>query len=365
MVNTKNMKTIKKLQTRKIESKRKPFAVLFLFSVLLLLQTNAIGQEQACIECHKDMVEKKFIHGPVDVDCTFCHESNGEQHPNDNVKGFTIAEEGPDLCYSCHTEHHTANTTNTYGHSAVIDGDCLDCHEVHSSDEPKFISMNVPDLCNMCHYEVEETVLGLAVVHGPLKEKNSCVSCHATHSSAEYKLLKSSEKTLCLKCHNKTITTDNRIIKDISKKISEGTVVHAPLEDGCVTCHSPHASANSKLLTMSYPGGNYAVGVSENYELCFTCHDAESLTEATTTYVTNFRNGELNLHYLHVNKEKGRTCNNCHSVHGSLRKHLIAETVKFGRWDMPLNYVPTENGGSCSTGCHRDWKYDRTQAVVK
>jgi len=355
------MKAIKKLQSRGFESNYSSLAVFVLFTALLLIQTNSFGQEETCIDCHSDVVEKKFIHGPVDADCTFCHESNGGEHPGD-VKGFTIAQEGSELCYSCHTEHETANTTNKYGHSAVIDGTCLDCHEVHSSDEPKFISSKLPDLCNMCHYEVEEAVNGLAVVHSPMKDKGSCINCHSPHSSPESTLLVKNEKALCLSCHDKTIASGDRQIANISKTIYEGKVQHAPLEDGCVICHNPHASANAKLLTMSYPSGNYASGTTENYELCFTCHDSESLTQETTKYATNFRNGEKNLHFLHVNKEKGRTCNNCHSVHGSLREHLIAETVKFGKWDMPLNYIATENGGSCATGCHKDWEYDRTKA---
>lgn len=356
------MKTIKKLKTVSLKFNYSSSVLVILFISLLLLQTNAIAQEETCLDCHKDVVANKFIHGPVDVDCSFCHESNGEKHPQHNVKGFTIAFEGPELCYTCHTEHHDANTTNKYPHLAVTEGACLDCHEVHSSNEPKFISTKLPDLCNMCHYEVEEAVAGLATVHQPMKEENSCVLCHSAHSSNEYRILLASEKTLCLSCHDKEIKANGKEITNISKTINEAKLLHMPLEDGCIQCHSPHASANAKLLTMAYPGGNYATGDEENYELCFMCHDVESLTEETTTYATNFRNGDKNLHYLHVNKQKGRTCNNCHSVHGSAKAHLIAETVKFGRWDMPLNYVTTENGGSCSTGCHRDWKYDRTMS---
>lgn len=339
------MKTFKKLKSKNIFLIKIHKLIRMSVIGFVLLQLNLFAQDQNCLDCHETMVEKKFIHGPVDADCTFCHEPNGEEHPNDSKKGFTIAYTGSELCYSCHTEHHDANTTNKTVHAVIADGACLDCHEVHSSDQAKLINTKLPDLCNMCHYEIEEAVTGKAVVHMPLQDDDGCVLCHSAHSSKEANLLLYSEKELCLNCHS----------------LEDAKVQHAPLEDGCVTCHDPHASAIGSLLKMNYPSGNYANGKEENYELCYTCHDVEALTLASTSSSTNFRNGKKNLHYLHVNKDKGRTCTNCHNVHGSQRLHLIAETVKFGRWDMPLNYIPTENGGSCSTGCHRDWKYDRTK----
>ncbi|HAG15549.1 MAG TPA: hypothetical protein DCG69_03360 [Bacteroidales bacterium] len=355
------MKAFRKLQSKPLSSRRIIFAVLMPVFALVFFNTVALGQEPSCRDCHKSIVGKSFIHGPVDSDCLFCHESNGEQHPKPKVKGFTIAQKGADLCYSCHTEEHSANTKNKFVHVALSEGTCLDCHEVHSSDEAKFISTKLPELCNTCHYETEQAIAKSAVVHLPIKDKGSCANCHSAHSSNESRLLKSNEKTLCLSCHNKEIKSAKREIANISKIVEQAKTQHAPLNDGCSICHNPHASNFSSLLTMSYPAGNYAPGKESNYDLCFGCHDVEALTQEKTKFATRFRNGEKNLHFLHVNKEKGRSCRNCHSVHGSAKEHLIAETVVFGKWTMPLNYVPTENGGSCSTGCHKDWKYDRTK----
>lgn len=336
--------------------KNKPTQKVYILFLILgicftWIPISANCQEKTCVDCHKALVSRKFIHGPVDADCTFCHESTGVAHPNKGVKGFSIIFKGSELCYNCHTEHHEANTSNRYVHAALADGSCTDCHEIHSSNDPKFLSTSVPELCTTCHYDLEESMANLPVVHLPLKEGKSCVACHSAHSSPESKLLISSERSLCISCHLETI--------------SKGKMQHAPVDDGCIQCHVPHTSENLNLLFLPYPSGNYASGDADNYGLCFTCHDSEALTQQTTQYATNFRNGDLNLHYLHVNREKGRTCYNCHNVHGSLRSHLIAETVKFGRWDMPLNYSTTPNGGSCSTGCHKNWKYDRLTAIPR
>ena len=42
--------------------------------------------------------------------------------------------------------------------------------------------------------------------------------------------------------------------------------------------------------------------------------------------LTGFRDGDVNLHYLHVNREeKGRTCRTCHEMHGSdLPNHMAS-----------------------------------------
>ena len=41
------------------------------------------------------------------------------------------------------------------------------------------------------------------------------------------------------------------------------------------------------------------------------------MTEERSKTVTDFRYGNVNLHKLHVNREKGRTCRACHNIHAS------------------------------------------------
>ena len=89
-------------------------------------------------------------------------------------------------------------------------------------------------------------------------------------------------------------------------------------------------------------------------------HDIHAdLMNLEKTDFTMFRNGERNLHFVHVNKEKGRNCSLCHDVHAAKNAQLIDTTVKFGRWDMPLNYIATDDGGTCATGCHKELSYSR------
>ena len=68
-------------------------------------------------------------------------------------------------------------------------------------------------------------------------------------------------------------------------------------------------------LRRPFPERFYASFDIASYGLCFECHEEALVTEERTTELTNFRNGDLNLHFRHVNQEKGRTCRACHDVH--------------------------------------------------
>ncbi len=85
-----------------------------------------------------------------------------------------------------------------------------------------------------------------------------------------------------------------------------------------------------------------------------------------TESATDFRNGDTNLHFLHVNKEKGRTCRACHDTHGSNRPKHVTEGVPFGSWEIPINFQETPKGGSCAPGCHaeRDYYNDGSPPAV-
>ncbi len=139
------------------------------------------------------------------------------------------------------------------------------------------------------------------------------------------------------------------------------TVLHGPIKDGtCTACHDPHGAKFANLLAKEFPADAYAPYTDTEYELCFSCHKRDLLQYPDTSFATGFRDGERNLHYLHVNnKAKGRSCRLCHNMHGSANPKLIADAVPFGKWSLPLKFVKTETGGGCSPGCHKPQYYDR------
>ena len=200
-----------------------------------------------------------------------------------------------------------------------------------------------------CHADLAEP----EVVHAPVKN-NECSECHEQEDETNHEFSMIAEGAeLCYECHDESEIAET----------DEGGSVHQPVAQGeCAGCHEPHASGHKGLLIEAYAEDFYVpIAESDKYALCFECHDYE-LIEESETDVTEFRNGELNLHYLHVSKErKGRSCRTCHESHLSEQAGLVRRSVPFGRWKMKLRFVATDTGGACGPSCHSAKQYDREE----
>jgi predicted CXXCH cytochrome family protein len=171
---------------------------------------------------------------------------------------------------------------------------------------------------------------------------------------------------LCMTCHDKPVgISREEVMKAFTEEIEGKEFLHGPVaQKDCKGCHTSHGSEQFRLLSKVYPSEFYAPFKKENYELCFSCHEDTLVLTKETDDLTDFRNGNSNLHYLHVNKaQRGRTCRSCHETHGSnLPKHIRA-TVPYGMWELPIKFQKTETGGSCKPGCHLPFAYDRNTPV--
>jgi len=264
------------------------------------------NQQPACTECHSDLLEYDMMHYPAEDACDNCHESTGASHPSDDSLGFRLMDQIPALCYYCH-------------------------------EEP------------MQH----------AVSHQPYA-KGNCLACHQAHGSAESFLLRLADPDLCLNCHNRDYRTDSTETLNIRQLVKGRMKAHSAIEGGgCLSCHQSHGSEIRALLMDNYPGEDYLPAQTENFGLCFLCHDTDLLNVRETEWGTGFRNGKKNLHWLHINGNKGRNCRMCHNIHGSPSPFLMEEKLGFGSWEMQMNFIPEEQGGSCFPGCHGKFSYRR------
>ena len=59
----------------------------------------------------------------------------------------------------------------------------------------------------------------------------------------------------------------------------------------------------------------------------------------------------------------GHTCRACHIEHASNQPKQIREKVPFGNWEIPIKFTKSNTGGSCLTGCHKEYTYDRVNPV--
>ncbi|UCE59648.1 MAG: hypothetical protein JSU63_19665 [Phycisphaerales bacterium] len=328
-------------------------------------QTKALLKEETiaavCIDCHDDMREDlDFLHGPCAVGaCTMCHNPHGTDH------AMLLPTEGPGVCTRCHTEMGARMTEKTYKHSPVEE-ECTGCHNPHGAKNNMMLKDYVPQLCVDCHDDIQEHAEDSLVKHDALTQGKSCVDCHQAHcSSVEHNLLKE-PMDLCLSCHDKELDSDQAKLISIADVLQENPHHHGPIaQKSCTGCHGVHGGEVFRMLIEEFPPGFYESFDKKRYALCFRCHEPELVQDERTTTLTKFRNGDWNMHYLHVNrKPKGRTCRACHNVHASKRPRHVAETVPFGAWDVPVNFEVTETGGTCLPGCHRRYSYDRGKAVI-
>jgi len=188
----------------------------------------------------------------------------------------------PATCLTCHPEKNEGR----FVHAAVRMG-CASCHQIISEKSQTTISLIATggDLCAKCHEPQRDPVL-----HGPYKN-GQCLLCHDPHSSEFKGQTRSAGNSLCLSCHMSKSATGNavsifdlerlskadfeaipRIELDPSLRFGHPQPAHPvaevadPLNGGeklsCLSCHTPHASTLPNLLISPKGGGS----------LCDACH---------------------------------------------------------------------------------------------
>lgn len=255
------------------------------------------------------------------------------------------------LTSGCHSDMIKA----PHVHEPIKKNDCNHCHTLADENAHKFaLTKSGSKMCLTCHASITQEIQNKNLHHHAPVRDGSCLACHDPHSSAETPLLRSSSNDLCLTCHGNLAAVKMK-------------TRHYPFaEQTCDACHSSHASPHPDLLIESYPREFYSTYDEERFGLCFSCHDEELVSEAETTEDTMFRNGDRNLHHLHVaGSAKGRSCRICHTPHGGNQDRLIRSGVPYGStgWILKMEYRADESGGSCGPACHAPRRYDRQEPV--
>ncbi len=317
--------------------------------------------KDTCATCHDTPLEK-YAHGPfASGQCTVCHQPHEANADNLLRQG-----DQPDHCFGCHTGVQVRLANSPFVHEPAKQ-DCTTCHDAHTSGYPYQLSAPVAESCLACHEDMAERIKSEPVTHDAVFMGEGCANCHDPHAAAGPDLLRDRADHLCMKCHDRPIqANDGRTIADMSSVLNR-RFLHGPVRAGdCAACHSVHGGQNARLLVKRFPDTFYASFDLTNYALCFGCHSDDLVLAEKTDSLTGFRDGDRNLHYLHVNRDtKGRTCKTCHDIHGSDRPDHIASDVPFegSRWAMPINFSKTDQGGSCSPGCHETKTYQRAPAA--
>lgn len=297
-----------------------------------------------CFNCHdRSAFTDEYVHGPVAAgDCNVCHDPHASAFENQ------LMSPKEDICMTCHEEKR--EKMNSRHVHQPVEEDCTNCHNPHAEKSKYMLPASTPDLCFGCHSDILEASTSTHK-HDPVAA-GRCGECHDSHASDYPRLFPKAQFDLCLSCH-----------EDLAEYVNSQEHLHGPIKDGdCNACHQPHGSEYSHILRHYFPDEFYTPYSTENYAICFECHNKDVALDSTTKTLTDFRNNDINLHYTHVHKDvKGRSCKACHEPHASNQGKHVRESVPFGSsgWELPINYTKSDDGGSCVVGCHAPKSYSR------
>ncbi len=278
---------------------------------------RAAGNE-LCAGCHKEKIDAiakvKFKHNPVEKSCVNCHSPHASAGAASLLK-----DEVPGLCKDCHltdkpifakqhmdypvgnskcTMCHNVHGSNKAGmiyntaHPPIATKMCNQCHEGPGSSTPLALKKKGFELCRGCHNSKVNDMFSQNRLHWPVLGKDGCLNCHSPHASSQQGLLNAPMIQLCGKCHADTLARQE-----------QSPTKHEPIKEGmCTVCHSPHASNNVLLTTQA-----------STIELCGQCHDWQKhSTHPIGEKIVEKRNKNLTM-----------GCLSCHRSHGTEYKHMI------------------------------------------
>lgn len=295
-----------------------------------------------CYACHSDLearFSKGVVHGAVrQGKCTGCHS------PHVAVEKKLLVASGARLCASCHASQ-AARASGPGGHKPARD--CLTCHAPHQSAETGLLVKPVPALCVSCHAKGDKDGALLSSKHlGADLTKLSCTSCHDPHGSPVKGLIADGSihppfaDSGCDRCHEGsagklTLGGGTPLCGACHAEIeqSAGTAAfpHAAVTVGeCVMCHTPHASAQKRLLQ------------APSTEICGACHDDKVAKRGEFTHGVVTTMGCQACHEPHGGSRKGllraegsQLCLTCHGPSATKVKEGAATVVLLGR-ELPV-----------------------------
>ena len=239
----------------------------------------SIGAEE-CTDCHASF-EGHFAAGERHADCESCH-GPAQLHAH-TARAGDIAFPGNDDCATCHetgSKTLLGWSTSTHARTGVL---CSDCHDTHNRepwhlrDAGQNARTTLPRatastrLCASCHPEVEAQ-LALPSHHPVGEGMLDCTDCHGAHEDRAAS--RSRQTDVCTECHQEVA----------GPWIHE----HAPVNEDCGYCHTPHGASADFLLQVNQPG------------TCISCHSVATAGAIHDPYAFTTR------------------CTDCHAaIHGS------------------------------------------------
>jgi DmsE family decaheme c-type cytochrome len=194
----------------------------------------------------------------VTVACVSCHDGASvhvEDPSVDNIGNPTrqSAQSVNTLCENCHRAHRELDNIGFDPHIGT-NASCVDCHAVHANN-PGLLADGQTNFCGRCHAALT-TQFSRTSTHPVNEGQVTCLSCHDFTGKKQPTFGAGSQEN-CIACHTAQAGPFPWPHQAASSYYANG--------DGCVACHSPHGSANDRLLTRVDDG------------LCTQCHGVPAL----------------------------------------------------------------------------------------
>ena len=111
---------------------------------------------------------EKVLHPPYEEKkCDNCHDKSSDS-------GFVVKSKN-ELCFVCHKNFLKGH----FQHGPAATGDCLFCHDPHSSVNPSLLKLPLAEVCDKCHREKRQSTS----MHDTFRSRGIvCVNCHNPHS---------------------------------------------------------------------------------------------------------------------------------------------------------------------------------------
>jgi DmsE family decaheme c-type cytochrome len=195
-------------------------------------------QAGVCLSCHAGGARQHWIgsiHQNRGLSCTDCHNPMARLSPEGVLAKSSINE----VCSTCHQDIRAK--FNRRSHMPLPEGQmaCTDCHNPHGSiTKPLLKTDTVNETCYTCHAEKRGPFL---FEHAPVRA--NCLNCHDVHGSNQQTLLVAPIPMLCQQCHTMTLHPN-----DLQTPAGLGTGPHPDerlIGRGCLSCHTNiHGSNN-------------------------------------------------------------------------------------------------------------------------
>lgn len=190
-------------------------------------------------------------------------------------------DEQNNMCLACHRDGRRMHWES--GAHNKQDMLCVDCHTLHTRQDPMLTPDKQADTCFTCHQQ-QRAQFERPSAHPVRQGKMRCGQCHNPHGTlANALLLGNTKNATCYRCH--------------AEKRGPFLWAHAPVQEDCGLCHEHHGSSHTPLLKKRGP------------LLCQQCHSQAGHPSNIYGPAALAGNSPILL---------AKNCMNCHfQVHGS------------------------------------------------